>query len=143
MHLYTYDGTFEGLLTVVFEAYERKAWPTAIEQEQVAQPGIFGTTIAVVTDEEKSQRVWKGLQQRLSVTACKHLYYTYLWEQPGFELILFNYIKLAFGTSENIEGNFTAPCFNVSFSHFVYRFRLNMNKTKILHIYLKGKHLAG
>ena len=110
MHLYTYDGTFEGLLTVVFEAYERKAWPTAIEQEQVAQPGIFGTTIAVVTDEEKSQRVWKGLQQRLSVTACKHLYYTYLWEQPGFELILFNYIKLAFGTSENIEGNFTAPC---------------------------------
>ncbi|MBJ6119383.1 TIGR03915 family putative DNA repair protein [Pontibacter sp. BT310] len=110
MHLYTYEGTFEGLLTVVFEAYERKAWPTAIEQEQVAQPGIFGTTIAVVTDEEKAQRVWKGLQHRLSATARKQLYYTYLWEQPGFELIIFNYIKLAFGTSENIEGNFTAPC---------------------------------
>ena len=110
MHFYTYDGSFEGLLTVVFEAYERKAWPTAIEQEQVAQPGIFGETIAVTTDEEKAQRVWKGLQQRLSVTAQKELYHTYLWEQPGFEQVLFDYIKLAFGTSESIEGNYTAPC---------------------------------
>lgn len=110
MHLYTYDGSFEGLLTVVFEAFERKAWPTAIEQEQIAQPVIFGTTVAVVTDEIKAQRVWKGLEKRLSVTAQKELYHTYLWEQPGFEQIIFSYIKLAFDSSESIEGNYTAPC---------------------------------
>ncbi|GAB3530423.1 TIGR03915 family putative DNA repair protein [Pontibacter brevis] len=110
MHLYTYDGTFEGLLTVVFEAYERKAWPTGIEQEQVAQPSMFGETIAVVADEQKAQRVWQGLQKKLSVGALKELYYTYLWEQPGFEQIIFDYARLAFGTDENIEGNFAAPC---------------------------------
>ena len=110
MHFYTYDGSFEGLLTVVFEAYERKAWPTAIEQEQLAQPGIFGTTIAVTSDDEKAGRVWKGLKQRLSASALKELYYTYLWEQPGFEQVIFSYIKLAFDNTESIEGNYTAPC---------------------------------
>ncbi|MBB6612329.1 TIGR03915 family putative DNA repair protein [Pontibacter sp. Tf4] len=110
MYFYTYDGSFEGLLTVVFEAWERKAWPTTIEQEQIAQPGIFGETIAVVTDEVKAQRVWKGLEKKLSVTAQKQLYHTYLWEQPGFELTIFNYSKLAFESAESIEGNYTAPC---------------------------------
>ncbi len=110
MQLYTYDGTFEGLLTLLFEAYERKVWPTNIEAEQTAQPALFGQTIAVVTDNDKAARVWKGLQQRLSATALKQLYHTYLWEQPGFEMVIYQFIKLAFDSNENIEGNYTAPC---------------------------------
>ena len=110
MHLYIYDGTFEGLLTVVFEAYERKAWPTSIEQEHLAQPSMFGETIAVAADEEKAQRVWQGLQKRLSVGALQELYHTYLWEQPGSEQLIFGYIRLAFSTADNIEGNYAAPC---------------------------------
>ncbi|SFU92005.1 TIGR03915 family putative DNA repair protein [Pontibacter akesuensis] len=110
MHFYTYDGTFEGLLTVVFEAFERKAWPTDIEQEHLAQPSMFGEHIAVVTDEEKAGRVWVGLQKKLSAGALQSLYHTYLWEQPGFEQTIFNYVKLAFGSERSIEGNFAAPC---------------------------------
>lgn len=110
MCLYTYDGTFEGLLTVVFEAYERKAWPTAIEQEHLAQPIMFGQAIAVSTDEEKVSRVWQGLQKKLSVSALKALYHTYLWEQPGFEMLIFSYIKLAFDSDKSIEDNYAASC---------------------------------
>ncbi|WP_161890228.1 TIGR03915 family putative DNA repair protein [Pontibacter russatus] len=110
MHLYTYDGSFEGLLTVVFEAYERKAWPTAIEQQHLAQPSMFGETVAVPADEQKAQRVWQGLQKKLSGGALKELYHTFLWEQPGFEQLIFDYIRLAFGSNENIEGNYAAPC---------------------------------
>ncbi|MBC5993651.1 TIGR03915 family putative DNA repair protein [Pontibacter cellulosilyticus] len=110
MGLYTYDGTFEGLLTVVFEAYERKTWPHTIEQEHLAQPSMFGQNIAVTTDEEKVSRVWKGLQKKLSVGALKALYHTYLWEQPGFEMLLFDYMKLAIDSKECIEDNYAASC---------------------------------
>ena len=111
MHaFYTYDGSFEGLLTVVFEAYERKAWPSGIAQDQFAQPGMFSETVAVITDEQKASRVWQGLCKKLSVTAQQALYYTYLWEQPGFEQIIFNYIRLVFAQETSIEGNFAAPC---------------------------------
>ncbi|MHC2990433.1 DNA metabolism protein [Pontibacter sp. HJ8] len=110
MHLYTYDGSFEGLLTVVFEAYERKAWPTSIEQEQLAQPSMFGDTVRVVTDENKAGRVWQGLQRKLTATALESLYYTYLWEQTGFEQLVFDYARLAFDFNGSIEGNYTTPC---------------------------------
>jgi probable DNA metabolism protein len=110
MQLYTYDGTFEGLLTLVFEVYERKLWPTNIEVEETAQPALFGETVAVVTDNEKAARVWKGLQQRLSAVALKQLYHTYLWEQPAFEMVIYQFIKLTFDSVENIEGNYTASC---------------------------------
>jgi probable DNA metabolism protein len=110
MNLYSYDGTFEGLLTVVFETYERKAWPTAIEQKHLAQPGFFGETVHVIADEHKANRVWKGLQQKLSINALRELYHTYLWEQPGFEMIIFHFIKLVFDSNVSIEGNYAASC---------------------------------
>lgn len=109
MYFYTYDGSFEGLLNVVFEAYERKAWPTAIEQEQLAQPSMFGENIRVVTDDQKANRVWQGLQRKLSAAALESLYYTYLWEQTGFERLIFDYARLVFDSPESVEGNFTAP----------------------------------
>ncbi|WP_439880254.1 TIGR03915 family putative DNA repair protein [Pontibacter sp. MBLB2868] len=108
--LYTYDGSFEGLLTVVFEAYARNVWPHTIEKTHLAQPVMFGQTVGVVTDEVKVNRVWKGLQKKLSPTALTALYHTYLWEQAGFEMIIFKYIRLAFATDQNIETNYTAPC---------------------------------
>ena len=95
---------------MVFEAYERKAWPTAIEQEKLAQPSMFGETIAVITDEQKASRVWKGLQRKLSPSALEALYYTYLGEQPGFEQLVFAYARLVFDHQESVEGNYTAPC---------------------------------
>lgn len=110
MQLYTYDGTFEGLLTIVFEAYERKVWPHSIEQKHLAQPDMFGETIHVVTDEQKVSRVWKGLEKKLSSSALTALYHTFLWEQPGFEMLIFDYIKLAFSSTESIEHNYAAAC---------------------------------
>ncbi|MFD2248312.1 TIGR03915 family putative DNA repair protein [Pontibacter ruber] len=110
MYLYTYDGSFEGLLTVVFEAFERKAWPTAIEQEHQAQPLLIGETIAVTTDEQKAGRVWRGLQQRLSEEATQSLFHTYLWEHTGFEMLFFEYVRLVFVSAGNVEGNYTASC---------------------------------
>ncbi|PKV63435.1 TIGR03915 family putative DNA repair protein [Pontibacter ramchanderi] len=109
MFHYTYDGSFEGLLTVVFEAYERKAWPTTIEPEHLAQPSMFGETVQVTTDEEKANRVWQGLKKRLSASALESLYYTYLWEQSGFERLIFDYARLVFDSPESVEGNYTAP----------------------------------
>ncbi|RNI31518.1 TIGR03915 family putative DNA repair protein [Rufibacter latericius] len=111
MHFYTYDGSFEGLLTVVFEAYERKEWPTQIGKEGEAPPGIFATHHFVPTQEEKAKRVWDGLGKKLSKTAWENVYKAYLWEQPGFEMLLFQFVRLVFSsTKEGIEENFAEPC---------------------------------
>ncbi|WP_181305979.1 TIGR03915 family putative DNA repair protein [Rufibacter sp. XAAS-G3-1] len=107
MHFYTYDGSFEGLLTVVFEAYERKEWPTQIGKEGEAPPGIFATHHFVPTQEDKAKRVWKGLGKKLSRAAWENVYKAYLWEQPGFEMLIFQFVRLVFSSpKEGIEENF-------------------------------------
>lgn len=110
MHYYTYDGTFEGLLSVIFEAYEHKAFPDKIARQGQEQPGIFAQNVLVVTSEEKATRVWQGLKKKLSESACNDLYKTYLWEQPGFEMLIFNYVQLAFASPVNMEENFAEDC---------------------------------
>ncbi len=41
MHDYTYDGSFDGLLTVLLEMYERKTPPNSIQPADAAQGGFL------------------------------------------------------------------------------------------------------
>ncbi|WP_066505786.1 TIGR03915 family putative DNA repair protein [Rufibacter sp. DG15C] len=111
MHFYTYDGSFEGLLTVIFEAYERKAWPDQIGKEGETPPGIFAEHHFIPADEAKAKRVWEGLGKKLSKAAWENVYKAYLWEQPGFEMLIWQFVQLVFSSQqEGIEENFAEPC---------------------------------
>ncbi len=110
MHYYSYDGTFEGLLSVIFEIYERKTWPDKILVEQLVQPSLFATLIPVITNEEKAERVWQGLLRKISAQVGVQLYKVFLSELPDREIIICQYIKLAFASPVNIEENFAADC---------------------------------
>ncbi|QNF33886.1 TIGR03915 family putative DNA repair protein [Adhaeribacter swui] len=111
MFHYTYDGSFEGLLTVIFEIYERKGWPDKIIKEQhLQQASLFAASIAVVTNTEKADRVWQGVLRKVSATAGVQLFKAFLSELPEVEMVIFNYIKLALASPINIEENFAADC---------------------------------
>lgn len=110
MYFYTYDGSFEGLLSVIFEIYERKAWPDKIEQAGTEQAGLFAQTIAVSTNEVKAARVWQGLLKKISAEGRTQLYKTYLSELPEASMLIYQYMRLAFDSTVSIEENFAADC---------------------------------
>ena len=110
MLIYAYDGTFEGLLTVIFEVYERKAAPEQIVCHSAEQPGLFSPTVQVITDESKADRVWVGLGKKISLAARTQLYKAFLSEQPQVAMLLYQYAKLAFASQVSIEENFAADC---------------------------------
>ena len=110
MFWYTYDGTFEGLLTTIFDIYERRAWPDKISKAGVAQSGLFSQSILVITDEGKADRVWKGLANHVSPAGRTKLYKVYLSELPESEMLIYHYVRLAFASSVNIEDNFAEDC---------------------------------
>ena len=76
MIVYQYDKSFDGLLTCIFEAYDRKMFPDILQAEGVPLPLFHEEVIRIITDERKSSRVWKGLEKRLSpaglsvITSC-------------------------------------------------------------------------
>lgn len=110
MYHYSYDGSFEGLLTVIYEIYERKAWPDKIVNELYQQPSLFATHLPILPNGAKADQVWQGLLKRISAEARFQLFKAFLSELPGIEMTLYRYIKLAFESPVNIEENYAADC---------------------------------
>ncbi|WP_047546439.1 TIGR03915 family putative DNA repair protein [Psychroserpens sp. Hel_I_66] len=104
-----YDGTFDGFLSSVFYVFENKIKAATIENEFVAQSGLFSKEINIITEEEKANRVWAGLKSKLSARGSYQLYYAFLSEQNGVENVLLDYIRYAFSNALNVDKDFSHP----------------------------------
>lgn len=92
-----YDGSWPGLLTVVFEVYERRAQVAGIRaQDHAAQRDAFASEVDVPTDTAKAARVWKGLQGKVPADACRQLYCCYLSGTPGIEMVILACVRFYF-----------------------------------------------
>lgn len=109
MIIFTYDKTFDGLLTTVFDAYFRKTFPDLLLEEGQPFPLFYDEVLEVVADEEKSGRVWKGLEKKLSGSALSMLTTCWLSELPDVDNMLFRYICKAIDAPRSIELNFGDP----------------------------------
>ena len=66
MTIYLFDGTMDGLLTAVFDAFSLKEQPEELLTEGDALPLFCEHTYQVTTDDEKARRVWTGLEKKLT-----------------------------------------------------------------------------
>lgn len=104
-----YDGSFDGLLTVVFEIYEYKIAEPQITAIAEASGSLFGNVHAVQTNAEKAMRVYKKLQQKISAKALSRFYKTYLSEHREMENHIYRYIAYILSETSNAENNFSHP----------------------------------
>ena len=72
MIVFLFDYTFEGLLTAVFEAYSRRSFPDVLQSEELPLPLFYDEAFTVITEKEKAERVWKGLEKKLSLRFGLH-----------------------------------------------------------------------
>ena len=103
---YTYDGTFEGLLTVLFTIYDWRAAPNSIQPEATAQTGLFAQPAHRETDEALATRVWDGLLKSMDQEARTRLYHVFLSEDAERELLIFRYVDLALRSAQDIAENY-------------------------------------
>lgn len=106
MIIFTYDKSFEGLLTCLFEAYERKIFPDLLQGSEEPLPLFYDQVVRVGTDENKAGRVWKGIEKRLSRAGLSVITAVWLSELPDTDLLLFRYMRKAFDSRMSIELNF-------------------------------------
>jgi len=109
MHIFIYDKTLEGLLTVVFDAYSRKTFPELLLDENQPLPLFYEEVHTVITDEEKANRVWKSLEKKLSKVALSMITVSWLSELPEIDLLLFRYMRKNIDAFRSIEMNFGDP----------------------------------
>lgn len=109
MIVFQYDKTFEGLLTCVFEAYERRVFPDLLQGEEEPLPLFYTDVVSVLTDGLRSSRVWKGLEGKLSPAGLSVITNCWLSELPEADRLIFRYIRKAIDGPVSIELNFGDP----------------------------------
>jgi probable DNA metabolism protein len=86
------DGSFEGLLTALFEVYAAKQPPDAIAPADGHQMGLFENRMSITTDPKKSDRVWQGLKKHLGAKRRRMLFEAYLSGSPGLETAIYQFV---------------------------------------------------
>ncbi len=109
MNIFVYDKTFDGLLTAVFDAYSRKTFPDIFLEEGDSFPLFYDEVYTVYTDTDKAERVWKGLEKKISKVSLSCLAASWLSELPKIDILIFRYIRKAIDAPYSIELNFGDP----------------------------------
>jgi len=109
MNIFAFDNTFEGLLTLVFECYQQRLFPDEIIGGEGSQSVLFGSTITIVTDDQKAERVWNGIVSHSSEGNAHRIYRVFLTGMPDTPLLLVKYIRLVIDSTKNQETNFSEP----------------------------------
>ena len=109
MLTYTFDRTLDGLLCAVFDAFSLHQQPEALVGVGEPLPLFADEVHHVVTASDRAQRVWAGLERRLSQDAVRMVTVSYLSEEKELALPLFRFICKVFqqpADAPSIERNF-------------------------------------
>ena len=96
MTVYVFDNTLDGLLTAVFDSFRLKQQPEYLLGEGEQLPLFVDQQYRVVTDSEKAERVWKGLEKNLSKDGLHMITISWLSEERALNQPLFNFICKVF-----------------------------------------------
>lgn len=103
-----YDGSFEGLLTSIFEVFEYKY--DVVEIINIAnyhQENIFSEVHSVATDTQKSDRVLNRIKENLGKEGISILMKVYFSENPELERLILSAIRYSIkNPTQNILQDF-------------------------------------
>ncbi|WP_312075470.1 TIGR03915 family putative DNA repair protein [Chryseobacterium sp.] len=103
-----YDGSFDGLLTAIFEIFEYKYKDVQIvNREKFQQENMFAEIHEVITQNEKSERVLKKIEDNIGKSGIHELLKVFLSEEDDLEHLIFSAIKQSIQhPNENILQNY-------------------------------------
>lgn len=106
MIIYRFDGSFEGVLSCIFEAFEMKQFQVELIVEELFQPNVFDESALIVTDSHKAQRVLKGLENWVQKDVIRQLEIACLSEKPIAFQSVFQFIIETFISKKDLSKNF-------------------------------------
>lgn len=98
--IYCYDGSFFGLLCCVFESFSAKERPFDIIRGEELEPSLMSVKW-IATDEQKAQRVLRGIANKLSPEAMYLTKNVFYCRCEKMELILLDFLIFAFSHGRN------------------------------------------
>ncbi|MBB6217526.1 putative DNA metabolism protein [Anaerosolibacter carboniphilus] len=105
MIYYIYDGSFDGLLTCIYEAYYRREKPEKILFREDDQENLLVQKVYIEQDKEKAEKVYTAIRTKISLNALQNVFYTFLSEDEDAGSLIYRYIQLGFKVGKDIDGH--------------------------------------
>ena len=96
MIVYVFDNTLDGLLTAVFDSFFLHQQNVTLLADGEQLPLFADEPHRVMTDAEKAERVWKGLEKNLSKDGLHMITISWQSEERTLNQPLFNFICKVF-----------------------------------------------
>lgn len=103
---FTYDGSYDGLLSAIFETYRLKANPLQIVPKEQWHGSLFEEAVFVPTKTDWAKRVEAGIRKKCSKATTRLLYRCFLSEQENISNLIYNFIKKAVASKLDITQNY-------------------------------------
>lgn len=100
---YVYDGSFEGLLTAVYEAYYQNEKPDSIMSQANYQENLLVKKIVIRTDCLKADKVYDAVIKKISHEALRKVFCVFLSELPQAGNIIYKYLRLGWKIGKEID----------------------------------------
>ena len=104
-----YDGSYQGFLCAVFDVFDYKFSQVDICTKDRFKGNIFEKVHQVHHNKEHSERVLKGLKQKVSGETLLDFYRTFLSEKEGIENTLLQFVQYVFSNKNSVEKDFSHP----------------------------------
>jgi probable DNA metabolism protein len=104
--IYSYDGTFEGLLCCVFESYDKKEIPLAIVGPDCVQNMLL-TGKDILTDPLKAKRVQSSIPKKISYEVYEFVCQAFLTCFPEKELYILLFLRQAYKYGAQVMNRLT------------------------------------
>ena len=108
--VYLYDGSFEGLLSAIFEVWHipMESFEN-IKAEQNNTPSFHDKNIQVETDPDKTVRVRQWIREKLPQDTEERIYEYFLSEDPGRERRIYFYLRACNRLGKWVDSYLTDP----------------------------------
>ncbi|MDE6490468.1 MAG: TIGR03915 family putative DNA repair protein, partial [Muribaculaceae bacterium] len=107
--VFVYDGTWEGMLSAVFDAFATHSCRAELIRDDDPRPMFGGEIHEVVTSDSSWQRVWRGLRSRMEPQALSVLTTAFLSDDRATDMPVFRYMIKIFTRQKGAERDFSDP----------------------------------
>lgn len=103
MLYYIYDGTFDGLLTAIYDAYYEKDFPEQIVPLNSFTDNFLIRRHHIQTDMDKSRKVHDAIVKKISKNALGNIMYAYLSEHENAGIYILEYLRFGFKVGKIVD----------------------------------------
>ncbi len=104
MAIYLYDGTFEGLMTALAAAWERRDRAAEFVRALPPQGGLFQEAVSIATDEEAFLRLCDEVEAAMSPATLRNAWHAFLSDVSGVETLVYDYLQLGRLVGRRLDG---------------------------------------